>query len=327
MRAVMCKEFGGLENLGVEDVATPVPGPGEVCIDIAAAGVNFADTLLVAGKYQVKPDLPFSPGLEIAGVVATIGDGVKGLAVGDRVAAMLDYGGFAEAAVAPAFRVFPIPDTMDFVTAAAFPVAYGTSHVGLRRRANLAKGETLLVHGAAGGVGLTAVEIGKVLGATVIATARGTDKLAVAQDHGADHCIDYGSEDIRDRVLEITGGRGADVIFDPVGGDVFDASRRCVAWEGRILVIGFASGRIPELPVNHALVKNYAVVGFYWGAYLKHDPAVIRDSFAELFDWYAAGRLRPHVSHRLPLAEAAHALDLIRTRKSTGKVVLTMGTD
>lgn len=323
MRAVLCREWGSPEALVIDEVPPPEPGPGQVRLDVKAAGVNFADTLLIAGKYQVRPDFPFSPGLEAAGVVESCGPEVTGLAPGDRVMAVLGHGGFAEQAVADAARVFPIPDAMDFVTAAGFAVAYGTSHVGLTRRACLAKGETLLVHGAAGGVGLTAVEIGKLMGARVIASARGADKLNVAREAGADELIDYAEEDLRERVLEITGGRGADVIFDPVGGDVFDASLRCIAWEGRILVIGFASGRIPQIPANRLLVKNVSAVGFYWGAYAERDPAVVRDSFAELFGWYTDGRLKPHVSNVLPLERAAEALAMLSARRSTGKVVVT----
>ncbi len=325
MRAVVCKSFGGIDELRLEEVARPSPGAGEVLIRVHAAGVNFADSLLVAGTYQVKPDFPFSPGLEVAGEVAELGDGVRGFEPGDRVLAMIGHGGYAEAVAAAADRVIAIPASMDYASAAAFPVAYGTSHVGLGHRVRLAPGETLLVHGAAGGVGLTAVEIGKVMGATVIAAARGAEKLEVAARYGADHLIDSGHEDVRQRVLDITAGRGADVIFDPVGGDAFDASLRCVNFEGRILVIGFASGRVPQIPANRLLIKNVSAVGFYWGAYLERDPAVIRDSFAELFAWYEAGKLRPHVSHRFDLAEARQALELLLARKSTGKVVLTMG--
>ncbi len=323
MRAVLCREWGGPENLRVEETAPPEPGPGQLRIAVHAAGVNFADTLIISGKYQVKPEFPFSPGLEIAGVVDATGTQESRFKPGDRVMAVLDYGGFAEQAVADEDRVFAIPDIMDFEAAAAFPVAYGTSHVALRRRAALAAGETLLVHGAAGGVGLTAVEIGKLLDARVIATARGAEKLARAGEYGAEVLIDYSEEDVRARVLEITDGRGADVIYDPVGGDIFDVSRRCIAFEGRLLVIGFASGRIPEVPANHPLVKNYSVVGTYWGSYLQNNPAVIRESFDELLRWYAEGRLRPHISHALPLDQVGTALELLKSRKSTGKVVLT----
>ncbi|MDJ0949654.1 MAG: NADPH:quinone oxidoreductase family protein [Alphaproteobacteria bacterium] len=327
MRAVLCRNWGEPTDLAVEEVPAPQPGPQQVRIAVYAAGVNFADTLLVAGKYQIKPDFPFSPGLEIAGVIDMPGDDAGDLKAGQRVMAVLDYGGFAEMAIADASRVFPIPDVMDFPTAAGFPVAYGTSHVALRRRADLRSGETLLVHGAAGGVGLTAVEIGKHLGARVIGTARGADKLAVAREYGAEEVVDYGEEDVRARVLELTDGKGADVIYDPVGGDVFDISRRCIAFEGRLLVIGFASGRISEIPANHPLVKNYSVVGTYWGSYLAKNPAVIRDSFVELLDWYAAGELKPLISNALPLSQASEALELLRARKSRGKVVLTMDAD
>ncbi|MGE0724483.1 MAG: NADPH:quinone oxidoreductase family protein [Alphaproteobacteria bacterium] len=325
MRAIRCHAYGDLANLALDEVPVPVPGPGQARVAVHAAGVNFADGLMVLGQYQEKPAVPFVPGLEAAGVVEAVGPGVTHVRPGDRVMALVDSGAYAEHLVAGEDRLFPIMPTMDFVTAAAFPVVYGTSHVALDRRARMQPGEILLVHGAAGGVGLTAVEIGKAMGATVIATASSPEKLAVAALHGADHLIDYSHEDVRERVRAITDGRGADVIYDPVGGDAFAASLRCVAWEGRILVIGFASGRIPEAPANILLVKNAAVIGVFWGAYRQRDPQVIRDSLALLFGWYGEGKLRPHVSHRLDLAEAAHAIQLLRDRKSTGKVVLTTG--
>jgi NADPH2:quinone reductase len=325
MRAVLCREWGGPEKLTLEDLPSPPLRPGAVRIAIHAAGVNFADILLIAGQYQTKPALPFSPGSEAGGVVTELGAGVSHLKVGDRVMASMEGGAFAEEAVAGADRVFRIPETMDFVTAAGFPIAYGTSHGGLEWRAHLKTGEWLLVHGAAGGVGLTAVEIGKAMGAKVIATAGTPEKLAVCGQHGADHLIDYSHEDIRERVKEITGGRGADVIYDPVGGDVFDASLRCIAWEGRIIIIGFAAGRIPQVPANIALVKNIDVVGFYWGSYYARKPELIRQSFAQLFRWFEEGKLKPHVSECLDIKDAARALDMLRQRKSTGKVVLTTG--
>jgi NADPH2:quinone reductase len=325
MRAVLCRTRGGPDDLTIEDIAPPSAGPGQVVIAVRAAGLNFADTLIIAGKYQERPAYPFSPGIEVAGDIIAVGPSVGSLKKGDRVMAILGYGGYAEQVAAPAERVLKVPDSMDYAVAAGFPVAYGTSHVGLCHRAGLKSGETLLVHGAAGGVGLTAVEIGKVLGATVIATASSAEKLAVARSYGADHLIDYSREDVRARVLDITGKRGADVVYDPVGGDAFDASLRCTAFEGRIVVIGFASGRIPQIPANHLLVKNIAAVGFYWGAYMKDNPAVIRDSFDELLGWFTEGRLRPLVSQRFDLAEAKAALKLIASRQSTGKVVLTMG--
>ena len=292
---------------------------------MAAAGVNFADTLMVNGKYQEKPSLPFTPGLELAGRVTALGEGVTGVAPGDRVIGLVDRGGFAEVALARAEEVYPIPDAMDFDVAAGFPITYGTAHGGLVWRADLRPGETLLVHGAAGGTGLAGVEVGKSLGAEVIATAGGPEKLEIARAHGADHLIDYRTEDIRERVKALTGGRGADVVFDPVGGEVFLASLRAVAWGGRLLVIGFAAGKVPEIPANILLVKNLAVFGLYWGAYRQKAPELLRSQFETLTGWYAEGRLKPLVSHRLDLAEAGEALDLLLTRKATGKVVLTAG--
>ena len=327
MKAVLCRDWGGPESLTVEEVAPPVPGPNQVLIEVAAAGVNFADTLMIAGKYQEKPGFPFSPGLEIAGTIRALGASVSGLAEGQRVMALTDWGGYAEAALARAGDVYPIPDSLGWAEAAGFPITYGTAHGALRWHADLQPGEVLLVHGAAGGVGLAAVEIGKALGATVIATAGGAEKLAVAKAHGADHLIDYRSEDIRARVKELTAGRGADVVFDPVGGDVFDASLRCIAWSGRLLVIGFAAGRVPQVPANILLVKNIAVMGVYWGSYRKHAPERLVEEFRELFGWYEAGLLQPHVSHKLALAAAGEAMALLLQRRSTGKVVLTTGAD
>jgi len=325
MRAVVCREFADPRRLKVEDMPSPKLGPGQVRIAVAAAGLNFADTLMVAGKYQVKPPFPFVPGLEAAGTVRDVAPDVADVKVGDRVMAVLGTGGFAEEAVTRADTLYRIPDGMDFVTAAGFPVAYGTSELALHHRGHLKLGETLLVLGAAGGVGLTAVEIGKAMGATVIAAARGADKLAIAKSHGADAVIDYATEDLRTRVKELTDDRGADVVFDPVGGDAFDAALRATAWEGRILVIGFAAGRIPAPPANLLLVKNIATIGVFWGAYNSRNPAVLRSSFARLFEWWKEGRLKPHVSHRLPLERVAEAMDLLLTRKSTGKVVLVTG--
>ncbi|MDH3234459.1 MAG: NADPH:quinone oxidoreductase family protein [Alphaproteobacteria bacterium] len=324
MRAMLCTEWGGPETLKLQTVEPKHPGEGQIRIAIKAAGLNFADTLMIAGKYQDRPDFPFSPGLEAAGEVIECGTGVTGIEPGTRVMAMLGHGGFAEEAITTPERVFAIPEAMPYTEAAGFPVAYGTSHVALRHRARLEAGETLLVHGAAGGVGLTAVEIGTVMGATVIASASSAEKLALAKQYGAQHGIDYSTEDIRERVLEITGKHGADVIYDPVGGDVFDASLRCIAWEGRLLVIGFAAGRIPEAPANYLLLKNCAAVGVYWGAYMKRNPAVIRRSFEELLGWYAAGKLKPHVSETYDLADAAAAMNAMMARKTTGKIVVTM---
>jgi NADPH2:quinone reductase len=325
MRAVVCRQFGEPRTLAVEELPSPKLGAGQVRIAIAAAGINFADTLMVAGKYQEKPPFPFVPGLEAAGTVREVAADVSGIKVGDRVIALLGTGAFAEEAIASAGDLYPIPDRMDFVTAASFPVAYGTSELALNHRGNLKAGETLLVLGAAGGVGLTAVEIGKAMGAKVIAAARGADKLALAGQHGADATIDYTTEDLRQRVKELTGDRGVDVVFDPVGGDMFDAALRATAWEGRLLVVGFAGGRIPAPPANLLLVKNIAAIGVFWGAYRKRNPAALRQSFARLFAWWSEGKLKPHVSHQLPLDRIADAMDLLLSRRSTGKVVVVTG--
>lgn len=324
MRAVLCQELGGPEKLVVAEVPSPPLGDGAVRIEIHAAGVNFADTLLIAGQYQDRPPLPFIPGMEVGGVVREVGAGVGHLKPGDRVLASVGRGGYAEEVVAEAEIVHRIPDAMDFATAAGFPVAYSTSHGAFDWRARLKPGETVLVLGASGGVGLTAVEIAKAMGASVIAAASGAEKLAVAQRAGADHLIDYTREDLRERIKTLTGGRGVDVVYDPVGGDAFDQSLRSIAWEGRIIVIGFAGGRVPQIPANIVLVKNIDVIGFFWGSYRRHKPQLMTQSFQQLFRWFEQGKLKPHISHRLPLAQVADALALLKTRKSTGKVVLTV---
>jgi NADPH2:quinone reductase len=323
MRAVLCKEWGGPEKLVVEDVPSPPIQDGAVRIAVHAAGINFADLLLISGQYQEKPPFPFTPGMECAGTVREIGQGVTTLNVGDRAMALTGTGSYAEEIVVDASRVYPIPDKMDLASAAGFPVVYGTSHGAFDWRAHLKSGEWLLVHGAAGGVGLTAVEIGKVLGARVIACAGSAAKLEIARQHGADHLIDYSREDIRERVKTITGGRGADVVYDPVGGDAFDASLRSIAWGGRIIIIGFASGRIPQAPANILLVKNIDVIGFYWGSYQARKPELLRDSYARLLGWFEEGKLKPHVSAQFDLKDVAQAMNLLRQRRSTGKVILT----
>ena len=325
MRAVLCHRWGEPEELTVEEIAPPRAGPGEVAVAVAAAGVNFADTLIVAGKYQEKPPFPFSPGMEIAGTVTAVGEGVSRVVAGDRVMALPRGGGFVESVTAAETDVFKIPDGMDFATAAGFPITYGTAHGALVWRAGLRRGEDLLVHGAAGGVGLAAVEVGKAMGARVIATAGGAAKLAVAEAHGADGLIDHKTRDIRETVQGMTAGRGVDVVFDPVGGEVFEASLRCVAWGARLVVIGFAGGTVPRIPANILLIKNLTATGLYWGSYRQHAPALLESQFADLFGWFEAGRLKPHVSHRLDLADAAQALRLLIDRQSTGKVVLTTG--
>jgi NADPH2:quinone reductase len=311
--------------LAVEDIPSPPIRDGAVRLAVHAAGINFADLLLVSGQYQEKPAFPFTPGMEAAGTVTEVAAGVSGLKVGDRVMALTGTGAYAEEVVVDANRAVKIPDKMDFAAAAAFPVAYGTSHGAFDWRAHLQPGEWLLVHGAAGGVGLTAVEIGKVMGARVIACAGSAEKLEIARQYGADHLIDYSREDIRERVKAITGGRGADVVYDPVGGDAFDASLRSIAWGGRIIIIGFASGRIPQVPANIVLVKNIDVIGFYWGSHQARRPELLRDSYTKLLGWFEQGKLNPHISAKLDLSQVAKAMGLLQQRKSTGKVVLTTG--
>ncbi len=325
MRAVLCHAWGDIEDLRLEDTPSPALPEGHVRIAVHACGVNFADTLIIRGEYQEKPPFPFSPGMEVAGTVIEVAPGIEGAGIreGDRVLAMLEAGGgYAEEAVARASDVTPIPDGMDWAAAAAFPVVYVTSHLALSHRARLQPGEVLLVHGASGGVGLTAVEVGKALGATVIATASSPEKLKVAREHGADHLVNYTTEDIRERVREIAGG--ADVVYDPVGGDAFAASLRCINPGGRILVIGFASGRIPEIPANHLLVKDAAAMGLSLGQLRNHNPEAVQAAMRELLAWYAQGRLHPHVSQVFPLEEYVEALRLLVDRRSTGKLVLSV---
>ncbi len=301
------------------DIPVPSPAAGEVLLDIAACGLNFADLLMAKGSYQDTPAPPFTLGLEVCGTVIAQGEGVTTPAIGTRVAVFGGKGGMAEKGVFPAALCRPVPDSMTAEVAAGFMVAYGTSHLALPRRAHLQKGETLLVLGAAGGVGLTAVEIGKAMGARVIAVARGADKLDVARAAGADHVIDSDDEDIKAAVKALG---GADVVYDPVGGDAFKAALGACKPEARVIVIGFASGDVPQVPANILLVKNISVIGFYWGGYLKFQPDALSASLAELLDWLADGRLRPHISHVLPLENAAEALELMRSRASTGKVVI-----
>jgi NADPH:quinone reductase len=324
VRAALCREWGGPENLSIEEIPAPQMRPGGVRIRVSAAGVNFADTVMIEGRYQGRPPLPCCPGIELAGTVVEVADDVGGFKPGDAVLASVEYGSYAEEVVADAGYVWKIPDGMDMQTAAGFAVVYGTSHLALTDRANLKSGETLLVHGAAGGVGLTAVEIGKRLGATVIATAGSSAKLDLAGEYGADHLINYETEDVRACVKELTGGRGADVIYDPVGGAAFDASMRCVAWQGRIIIIGFASGTVPQVPANILLVEHAAVLGFYWGSYKKHRPDLLRQSIEEMLAWHAEGLLKPRISMTFPLAEAGAALGALLARKSTGKVIIDM---
>jgi NADPH:quinone reductase len=323
MKAIRCRAWGAPHTLQLEEPESPKLLPHQVRIRVRAAGVNFADTLMVGGRYQVKPPFPFTPGLEAAGEVVEAGAAVGNLRVGDRVLAVLrSGGGYAEEIVLDAAAVVPIPEAMDFFTAAAFPVAYGTSHFALTHRGHLQADETLLVLGAAGGVGLTAVEIGKAMGARVIAAAGGAEKLEVVRLRGADELIDYRTESIRDRVRVLTDGKGADVVYDPVGGDAFDQALRAVNWEARMLVIGFAGGRIQAVPANLILVKNISVIGVVGGAQAERDPVMISRNLAELLCWWEAGRLKPLVTRVFPLAEAGAAMNALLSRQYAGKIVL-----
>ena len=322
MRAMIAEKWCQPSELKLAELPDPVPGPGEVAIDVRAIGCNFFDILMVQGRYQVKPPFPFSPGGEVAGLVRAVGPGVSGFSPGDRVFALIGWGGYASVALAPAVTVTRMPDSMPFEHGAAFGIVYQTSYFALVYRANLQPGETLLVHAAAGGVGLSAVQIGRALGARVLATAGSAAKLEIALEHGAEEAYDYSSPDWVERVKQATGGRGADVIYDPVGGEVFDLSMKCIAFSGRLLVIGFASGTIPSIQANRVLLKNISVVGLHWGAYRQHEPARIGEAMRALFALYDSGAVRPVVSSTHPLADAAVALDEIASRRSIGKVVL-----
>ena len=323
MKAVLCKQYGPPESLTIEELPSPTAGAGEVVVTVKAASVNFPDVLIIQNKYQFKPPLPFSPGSELAGVVKEVGSGVSGWKPGDRVIAFTTYGAFAEEVKTEAARLLPLPAGMDFVTGAAFLLTYGTSDHALRDRGALKAGESLLVLGAAGGVGLAAIEIGSALGARVIAAASSEAKLAVCREHGADATINYATEDLRKRIQALTEGRGVDVVYDPVGGAYSEAAFRSLAWRGRLLVVGFAAGEIPKLPLNLALLKGAAAVGVFWGDFARREPQIFAESVSQLTRWYAEGRLRPHVSQTLPLAKAAEALKLLASREAKGKLVLT----
>ncbi|MEQ8266290.1 MAG: NADPH:quinone oxidoreductase family protein [Parvibaculum sp.] len=324
MRSMRVHELSeDISVLRMDEVDLPPPGPGELRLRLKACSINFPDILMVQGKYQFKPELPFAPGMEGAGLVASVGEGVTKFKVGDRVVAGLRIGGFAEEANVPEGACRPIPGTMDFAEAAAYPAAYLTAYVALVCRGHLQPGETLLVHGSTGGVGLAAVEMGKLLGATVIATSASDEKLKVVKSRGADHVINV-TQGFRERVKELTGGRGADVIYDPVGGDVFDESVRCIAWNGRLLIIGFTSGRIPTIPVNMPLIKGFSVIGVRAGEYGRRDPEAGRANIEAVDRLAAEGKIAPHISARFPLERAVDAMRLLQNREAVGKVVLEM---
>lgn len=322
MRAIRIHQLGGLDALELEDIPSPSPEPGTIRVAVHAAGVNFADTLMIKGFYQHKPPLPFTPGMEAAGEVTAVGDGVTAFKVGDRVLAPMRFGAYAEEALIDAGHAVHMPDGMDYSTGAAFPIAYGTSHLALTHRTQLKPGEILLVLGASGGVGLTAVEVGKALGATVIACASSAEKLEVARSRGADHLIDYTKEDIRERVKQLTGG--ADVVYDPVGGDASRAALRCLNFEGRLITLGFASGDIPQIAANYLLVKNISAIGYSFSSYRFEQPAVMRRTLEEICRWYGEGKLKPHISFTFPLAQTKEALKALVERRSTGKVIVTV---
>lgn len=321
MRAIRCNQYGPPDTLSIEELPDLVPGAGQVVIDVKAAAVNFPDVLIIENKYQVKPQLPFTPGAEVAGIVRAAGEGVK-LAPGTRVVAYVGNGGFAQQAIAEAAACVPLPDGADFATAAAFTLAYGTSHHAVVDRAALRAGETMLVLGAAGGVGLAAVEIGKALGARVIAAASSEEKLEVCRRFGADATINYTTEDLRERIKALTDGKGPDVIYDPVGGEYAEPAFRSIGWRGRYLVVGFANGEIPKLPLNLALLKGASLVGVFWGDYARREPKNNAAAFAEMVGWIGEGKLKPYVSKRYSLEETAQALKDMASRKVTGKIVI-----
>ncbi|MBT4488844.1 MAG: NADPH:quinone oxidoreductase family protein, partial [Rhodospirillaceae bacterium] len=324
MKAMLCKKYGPPESLVLEDHELPPPGEDEVRIRVRCAGVNFPDILITEGKYQFKPDFPFSPGSECAGDVLSVGSGVSDFKPGDRVIALTGHGAFAEEVNARAVKCLHLPDDISYELGSAFVLTYGTSAYALMQMGKLQKDEWLLVHGASGGVGLSAVEIGKAMGAKVIGTGGNDEKLKVVTEHGADHVINYTDGPFKDKVKEICGSAGADVIYDPVGGDIFDESLRCINWDGRLLVIGFTSGRIPAAPANLALLKNCSIVGVFWGAWTERYPDRHRANMDIMFQWLREGKLRPNISHRFPLAEVPAALNVLVERKVVGKAVVTM---
>jgi NADPH2:quinone reductase len=325
LKALLCKQFGPPESLVLEEVPSPKAGPGEVVVSIKAASVNFPDVLIIQNKYQFKPPLPFSPGSELAGVVKEIGGGVTNVKPGDKVIAFTTYGAFAEEVKTEATRLLPMPRGMDYASAASFILTYGTTDHALRDRAQLHSGESLLVLGAAGGVGIAAIEVGKALGARVIACASSDDKLAVCREHGADETINYTTEDLREHIKGLTDAKGVDVIYDAVGGPYTEPAFRSIAWRGRHLVVGFAAGDIPKLPLNLALLKGAAVVGVFWGDFARREPRAFVESAQQLVRWYEQGRLKPHVSATFPLEKAAEAMNLLASRKAKGKVVIHIG--
>jgi NADPH2:quinone reductase len=324
MKAVVCREYGPPEKLRIENLPPAEIRPEQVRIAVRACGVNFPDFLIVAGKYQVRPPLPFTPGAELSGEIIEVGAAVTGLQTGQRVFAMTQHGCMAEEACVPAAAVVPLPASMDFVTAAGFMLTYGTAYHALKQRARLQAGESLLVLGAGGGVGLAAVELGNLLRAEVFAAASNAEKLALASQHGAQHLLNYSEASLKDTISNLTGGRGVDVICDPVGGELFDDCLRSVGWGGRILVVGFASGKVQAIPANLPLLKGSSVVGVFWGRFTAEQPALHRENTAELLSFFADGKLQPHVSETFSLEDAAAAIRRLADRRALGKIVITI---
>ena len=322
MKALMCSTLGPLDSLAVQELAPLKAGPKQVVIDVKAAAANFPDVLMVEGKYQFKPPMPFAPGCELAGLVKEVGEGVTHVKVGDPVIAIVMHGAFAEETLADASRVIPLPPGLDLETAASFMFTYSTSYHALKDRGQLAPGETLLVLGAAGGVGIAAVELGKKMGAKVIAAASTDEKLAACVSRGADATINYATEDLKERIKVLTEGRGADVIYDPVGGAYTEPALRGIAWRGRLLVVGFANGDIPRIPLNLALLKGCSIVGVFWGDFTRKEPEAHKANTRQLVEWVASGELRPLISGRFPLARGIEALRAVKDRKVTGKVLV-----
>ncbi|PKO70953.1 MAG: NADPH:quinone oxidoreductase [Betaproteobacteria bacterium HGW-Betaproteobacteria-14] len=322
MKALLCTAYGSPQMLSVQEVPSPKAGPGQVVIDVKASALNFPDALMVQGLYQVKPPLPFSPGAEVAGLIKEVGEGVQGLKAGDRVMGFPGTGGFAEECVVAAEKIMPLPENMDFASGAALVLTYGTSLHALQDCGRLQPGETLLVLGAAGGVGAAAVEIGKAMGARVIAAASSEEKLALCRRLGADETIDYATEDLRKRALALTGEKGVDVVYDPVGGGYTEAALRAVAWRGRLLIVGFAAGEIPKIPLNLALLKERQLIGVYWGDSVRHDPRGHVRNMQQLLAWFAERKIAPVVSEQLPLARAHEAIQRLLDRKVKGKIVI-----
>ena len=324
MKALLCKEFGPAEKLVVEEVAPIEAGEGQVVIETKACSVNFPDTLIIEGKYQFKPDHPFTPGADVSGIIKKVGKGVTHTSVGDRVLAIIVWGGFAEEVAVDEKQLIPLPQNVDFIPAAASALTYATSYYALKDRASLQAGETLLVLGAAGGVGLAAVELGKMMGAKVIAAASNDEKLAVCRQYGADEVVNYSTENMKDRVRALTQGQGVDVVYDPIGGPYSELALRNMAWKGRFLVVGFSNGEIPRIPLNLALLKGCSIIGVFFGDFVRRDPQSSTQNFQQLLTWISEGKLKPFVSATYPLAEAASAIKHVADRKVKGKVVVVM---